>query len=88
MRLLKPKENNSPTMKIARPETEVEWDGYPQLPLGHGSLRPTYLIETDEALNLIKANPSDLRVVNAMWYIPGIGDADNEHLLARLHPYA
>jgi len=46
------------------------------------------LIETDEALGLINANPHDLRVINAQTYIPGLGDADAEHLQARLHPFA
>ena len=47
-------------------------------------MRSIYLIETDEAFDLINGNPADLRVVNAQWYIPGMGDAVAEHATSRM----
>lgn len=63
----------------------MDSNGYPRNIMGHGSLRSIYLIETDAALELINKNPTDLRVVNAQWYIPGMGDAATEHVNGRLH---
>lgn len=82
MRLQKPKENDSPTLKIKN--QGIEDDGYPQNPFGHASNRSIYLIETEEAQALINENPENLRVVNCTWYIRGLGDSKAEHLAARL----
>lgn len=84
MQLQKAKENDSPTLKIEKTIYEFDDNGFPSLPFGHGSLRHLYLIETDEALALIQDNPPNLRVVNAQWYIPGMGDATAEFKAARL----
>ena len=83
MQLQKAKESDSPTMKI-EPKIQDKEDGYPQPIFGHASLRSIYLIETEDALALINEKPDDLRIVNAQWYIPGMGDAVAEHLAVRL----
>ena len=48
------------------------------------NLRSAYLIETDDALDLMNKNPSDLRVVDAQWFLPGTGDAVAEHAACRM----
>ena len=50
------KSNNSPTMQIQQSfsfKDEKQDFGFPTNPFGHSSVRSQYLIETDEAFDLI-----------------------------------
>ena len=54
--------------------------GFPENQSGEGSLRSHYLIETEELATLIKQAPSDLRILNATWYMPNMpNNAKAEH---------
>ena len=49
------------------------------------ALRQKYLVDTEEVASLIKQSPTNVRFVNATWFMPNVDrDAKKEHEQARL----